>query len=434
MKILLKPIKWILKIVLILLIIPTILLFLIYKDNKPPKIEDDYSLTEVLTNSIDNLIDNNNVDKKISLSLTSNLINNEIKNMLENNLDFNYNNQYIYSYENINVLGIWTEFINEHLVFNLSVHIKTPVLTYKTNLKLIFIIDKLNPNNFELTFKIKKIDIGKLPIAWAASIAPAVINFFTQSDIEQVVNNNFSFMNINFKQKYLTINFNELINKSNNETINLITELLIKNELFTYKVSQQLDLAIDLNEISNNNIKEDINSFNNEIEYQTFLQLKGLQSIINSDKKIIFTEEEINKVITYNIISNSNLNILASEVIGDYQILILSPYLIFNNDNIYIHIPIKLGKDNNYFKTSINAQVTLTKSNNDLIINLNKKYLGNIELTDNLLSYLINNINDDKITLSQIKLENFYTSLQQPLINFTNITVNNNKLEFNYET
>lgn len=433
MKIILKPIKWVLKIVLILLIIPTILLFLIYKDNKPPQIEDDYLLTEVLTNSIDNLIDNNNADKKISLSITSNLINNEIKNVLENNLDFNYNNEYIYSYQNIKVLGVWTEFINDQLVFNFSVHIKTPVLIYKTNLKIIFIMEKVDNNNFEITFKIKKLDIGKLPIAWAASIAPSIIEFFTKSDIEEVVNSKFSFMKLNIKQKSLTINYNELINKENNETINLITELLIKNELFTYKIDQQLDLEIDLNNISNNNIKEDVNSFNSELEYETFLQLKGLESIINNNNKITFTEDEINKVITYNIIANSNLNILVEETIKDYQIIVLSPYLIFNNDNIYIHIPIKFGKDNNYFKTSINAQVTLTKSNNDLIINLNKKFLGNMDLTDDLLSYLINNINDDNITLSQIKLENFYTNLQQPLINFTNITLNNNMLEFNYE-
>ncbi|VEU79603.1 hypothetical protein [Haploplasma axanthum] len=446
MKLLLAPIKILLWIIGIILLLVTILLVLMHKSVKVPDITVSKDLETIVIEELDELIDDTNNDKTLNIGISENTANIEIKKQLLKQFTASTNPEYLYEDENIKFQGAWIEYKENTINVISGVHINAKIMTYKTSVSLSFEI--VNTKS-EIVLKLKKINVGNLPLAWLVSMSPNILKTFTGQDLNQMVTNILGDIGtFDIKKRELKVDLYKLADQANEnkELLTLLLDVLFENDLVEFGIkddngTNKLGLTLDLNKIKNDKaavVISAVDKINSEIELEIFLRNKALQSLISQEESISFSALDLNKVIDYSLANSLALEngVLSKQVVyKDYEIIIGVFYIEVKDNEVYLNVPIKIGKDNNYFKTTIIANVGLEKIDSDLGIEIKNLNIGEINFDNTEISALLTMFATEEMGFDNNKflLQDFFAKFDQQGITFTTITINNDLIHFNYD-
>lgn len=444
-KLLFKPIKWILSIVLFFVVIISIPLILLYKPAKKPDIDDgNIVLEEYIKDEIDHLIDKENENKTFSISLNESLINSEIEGRLKENLDESDNPNYVFEDENVMFQGVWVNISEDTFDIIAGVHANARLLTYKTTILISFKI--LDESDGKIILKLNKFKIGHLSFKWAIKHAPSLIKKFLGQDVDSFIEESLGDIGTYDSNKMeLEINLYNLAEnmEENKEMLILLLDLIYENELITLGVVEKLEdyelgVSLDLNKIEDKteNFKlKEVDKFKNQDDFNDFLQNKALSGVMSGKNKIQFNSLEMNKLIDYIFNQGSNIAndyLMKSEAYEDYEITILNPYLEINN-KLTLIVPVTFGKDDNLFKTKLKLNVNLTTDGKDLIIDLNNISIGSVDINNDKINTVLELTEVDGLNGTNIVVENFLEPFSQSGIEVNGITVSDGFINFEFE-
>lgn len=445
-KLLFKPIKWILKIVLgfvILLAIPVILL---YKPVKKP-VSDGQSLTmeEYIGTEIDNLIDESNSDKIFGLKLNEDLLNVKIEEELKKQFSPSSNVNYIYEDGNIMFQGVWLKFSENHFDIIAGVHLNARIMKYKTSANISF--ELLSSDNGELTLTLKKFKVGHLSLKWAIKHAPSLVKRFLGTDIDEFIENSLNGIGeYDNKKMQLKVNLYTLTDQleENKELAVTILDVLYQNELIKLDISKlgdgyQLKLALDLNKVHDNSVVfklSDVDKIKTEEEFASFLRNRALSSLLSNESSLKLNKLAVNKLIDFIINQGLNLNtdyLLEETVYANYNLKVLKPFVEFRGSKLILNVPIQIGDNLNAFKTIVKLETEFKVSGNDLEINLKNLNFGNLGFDSDDLSAITNLLGEGLVVDNKIIVKDFLDNFKGVNINVTDIVTSNDSLNIVFE-
>lgn len=448
LKILFKPIKWILGIILGLVIMIAIPIALLYKSATPPTLSgNELEFETYIKEELDHLIDSTNDDKTLNLALDEDLINGMIHKELVKQFSETDDSNYLYKDENVMFQGAWVELKEDTINIIIGAHADARLFTFKTRVLISFKIIENEENPAELTLKLDKFRVGNLSFRWVLRFAPKLAENFLGQDIESFIEEAIGdFGTYDSNKMELTVDFYKLTDQleENKDLAVLLLDLIYNNELLDLGVIKEEDayklgLSLNLNKLEDktpNFVLAEADRIETEEEFNNFLYNKALSGIISSNDAIKFNSFEMNKIIDY-IFSQSaeitNDYLMKSEIYEDYEIVVGKPYVDINN-SVVINVPVEMGKDGNYFKTKFKLGITLDNNNNDdLIIEFNSANIGDVTIDEDAISQILAVAGQDNITNNKMVVEDFFLAFKDANIEITNIEVSNNMLLFNYE-
>lgn len=444
--------KWFLKLILGFIIITVIfavtLTVLLSKNVTPPEVDAvPLNMEELLKEEIDNLILDSNTDKTISFEINENLINYEIEKLiLEEFEDYlSANDNYLVEVEDVLLVqGGWVEFKEDLVSINLGIHVKSPVMVFKTRILLSLKVLESSPE--KLVFKIDKIKLGKMPLKWILNIAPGLVKRFLNFDVEQAINEVFNNIGtFDVKKQQLTIDVKSLV--ANNEEGGLLASVLQiaeEEELIIVGINKVDDdyvflLSADLNKIKSNKTPLELTEaerLKTEAEFNAFIESKVLVGLINN--KISLNDKEFLKVFDYFLIAANDKTgnkLIEEPLFEDYNLKVLVPYFELTN-KAYLNVPILIGTNTDNFKVNITLETEFFKDGNDLTLKFTNAEIGEVLISDELLKEILLSLNDSGVTVTdtEIVIPDFFSHFEKYDINITNIIVSDNKINFIIES
>lgn len=447
LKILFKPIKWILGIILGLVIMIAIPIALLYKSATPPTLSDvEIDLEEYIYEEVDHLIDPANEDKSFSITIDENSVNNLIHEQLVLQFGESENPDYLYEDENVMFQGAWVEFKEDTVNVIVGAHANARILTFKTRVLISFKIIDDQEKPGELVLRLDKFKIGNLSLRWVLRVAPKLAERFLGQDIDSFIEETIGdFATYNGDKLELSINLYNLTKhlEENKELGDLLLDVIYGNDLLELGVfnddeEYKLGVKLNLNKVkdeSANYVLPESEKINSEEEFNSFLYNKAITGIMSSNNAIQFNNLEMNKVIDYIFKQSAEVTtdyLMKSEIYEGYEAIIGNPYLEIGEDLI-ISVPIEIGKDGKYFKTKFKLTVGLNVSGDDLLIDFKTGKLGELTIDGDNIGQILAVAGQDEIIDSKMLVEDFFTSFEEAGIEITNIEVLNNRLLFHYE-
>ncbi|HHT55445.1 MAG TPA: hypothetical protein GX012_02655, partial [Acholeplasma sp.] len=254
-KILFKPIKWILGIILGLVIMIAIPIALLYKSVTPPTLsEDEIDIEEYIIEEVDHLIDTSNDDKTLSLTLNEEVINGMIHKELVNQFGESEDSNYLYEDENIMFQGAWIELKEDTVNIIAGAHANARIFTFKTRVLVAFKIIEDQERPGELILRLDKFKIGNLSLRWVLRVAPKLAERFLGQDLDSFIEETIGdFGTYDSSKMELSINFYNLTEQldENKELVDLLLDIIYSNKLLDIGVIKQdeefnLGLSLDL--------------------------------------------------------------------------------------------------------------------------------------------------------------------------------------------
>jgi len=447
LKILFKPIKWILGIILGIVIMIAIPIALLYKSVTPPTTSEvEIDLEEYIYTEVDHLIDPENEDKSFSLTIDENTVNNLIYEQLVLQFGESENPNYLYEDENVMFQGAWVEFREDTVNIIAAAHADARIFTFKTRVLTSFKIIEDQEKPGELILRLDKFKIGNLSLRWVLRVAPKLAERFIGQDIDSFIEQTIGdFATYNGDKLELSINIYDLTKhlEENKELGDLLIDLIYGNDLLELGVfndddEYKLGVKLNLNKVkddSANYVLPESEKINTEEEFNNFLYNKALSGIISSNNAIRFNNLEMNKIIDYIFKQSSEVAadyLMRTKIYQEYEAIIGNPYLEISED-LVINVPIEIGKDSKFFKTKFKLSVVLNVSGDDLIIEFKNGAIGQLTIDNNNIDEILSVAGQEDIIESRMLVEDFFTSFEEAGIEITNIEVINNKILFYFE-
>lgn len=400
MKLILKPIKWLFYLLGLIIVTLLVMVGLTYKSVTPPKVEtSDVSLKELLDENIATLVDETNEDKILNLPLSDEAINKTLKETLTND---NSTEEYIMSNGNLLIQGAWIDYKNELLNVNVGVHLNLRFMKFKTNVTLGV---SLKLEETTLNLKVEKINLGNLGVKWLVKLAPKFINL--EEMLASVIGDVGVF---DAKNLGVKVNLEDLANKSENDTITAIIDLITSNNLVDVAYdedSKALALKVNFKEVEDKapGLTYNPKKFNTVEELNDHLMAKALNGLMSQSGTLLFDEKTLNHILYYQLLEG-NINdldyfkkLVAYE---NYDLVIGIPYFKLVGNKLSLVVPVDFGQGTDYFKSKVVIEALITKDNNDLVITLSNLRVGSLELGNELemtILNLVTNNNGNKFVI-----------------------------------
>lgn len=435
LKLILKPIKWLLSIILFFVVLIGLPLALMYKSVKVPETSNQaINIEELVEEELEKLITGTNI---ISLGLGEDALNNEIIKALtgmSNTSDPNY----VYVDENIMFQGVWLELNEKTLNVIVGVHLNARIMTYKTRALISF--EVIDSTDGVMVFKLKKVNMGNIPFKWALNLASKVVDF------DKIINDALNNLGTFDKSKLeLTIDLTTILETENNELIKALLNIAKENSLVSLGIVEEgedyiLGGEIDFTKLRTSKLEKTLlesDKIKSESEFETFLKDKALSSIIINGNHMNFNDFELYQVINYLITKGQNAAnsyISKETVYKDFELIVGLPYFDIT-ENLVLNVPVKLGKNGNYFKTNVEFNLNPLKENNDLVLELAKVKIGDLEIETDLITTIIGQISNEGLNFenNKFRVTGFFANFNESGIKVTNVKVASNNLVFEFE-
>lgn len=446
-KILFKPIKWILTIVLSTVILIAIPFVLMYKSVTPPDVdENEINLESIITDNLDSLIDKNNTDKRIEFLVSADTANFEIYNQFVKEFGESVTDDYVYVEDRLMLQGAWINFEKDTIRFIAGAHVDAEILTYKTAIELGFKL--VSEEDGIATLSLSRLKIGNLSLRWVLRYSPGLIKTLTGYDLEQIVADTVGdFGTFDIKKLELKVNLYDLAEtmEENKDLITMLLDIIYEHELIEFGVlenGEDYEIGVKLNlnplyeEVDESKLLNPNDRFADEDAFNDFLYNKGLSAAMSTNNHIKFNQKEMNRIIEYILRQSGDLAnnyLMKQNLYEDYDITILNPYVDFVSDKMRINVPIQLGKDGNFFSMMFKLDVDFTKELNDLVINLKAVSISDVQLEEEHLTGIFDILEVENVTGASFKVENFFEAFGNADIEITDIKIANNLLLLEFE-
>jgi hypothetical protein len=423
------------KAIVVITISTIIIIILLYKDEKPPVIDN---LKIDMKNYMDIMIESEiqklttGTTDSISIGTPEEIINSEINQYLTDQIDSN--NGYIYENEYYKIQDVWVEFNKNHIDVMLSVHLDAQVMTYKTRLKLRFEVEETQLGVISL--KLSSMKLGNIPLRWAVVLST---EFF---DVEELLNEVLTDFGVFDKNRLeLKIDLTKLLDKDA-EFISALLQFAKENELLQIGVVPQGDKYLLGSKINIEKLRleeipatlTDEQKIQNQDELENLIENRIVANLFTKGNQIDFSEQDVQKIIDFTVmgeIETTDNYIFKGEVFENYELYLFHPYTTVT-DQLILNIPIKIGKGYNFFKSNIQFELSLKPRENDLILIVENTYIQNMPVNKEVINMLIDSFESDLTTLlnEAIVIENFFEPFIENEITIQEIVMTEGKMIF----
>lgn len=445
-KLVTKPIRWVLRIIIFLLILITLPFVFMYKSVTPPETSNQQlDIDEYISEQIENLIDETNNDKRLNLTFDDDLVNSEIKNQLTKQYG-NSSSEYVFEDENIKFQGAWVKFKKDIVELHIGAHINARILTYKTRVLVSFKF-KAEEDGI-ITLKLHKFRVGNLTYKWLLKLAPKVAENFLGMNITEMIEDTIGgYGTFDQKKLELKVDLYNLVDQveDNEELIILLLDLIYENELLDLGVLKdsnddlyKFGVSLNLNNLHDDSPLYKLNEedkFEDDEEFQEFLKNKAIAGVLSNNESIKLNTLDFNKVIDYIFNQGEQLAsdiLMESNLYENYNAYILNPYIEIKDDLI-LNVPVRLGTSENTFKTVIKVKVALNLVDDDLHISLNSLDIGDFNLDSDKIETLMEMFESDEFEGTEIVISNFLDPIKETGIDIKDISVKDNSINFEFD-
>lgn len=438
MKLIFKPIFFILKIIAVIVVILLIFLGLMYKSVTPPTFDanNGFEASELLTEKADELIDEENTDKIVSIELSTENTNNEIKKALLKNFVPDSTGDYIFEQAGVKVQGVWVNYKEDIIEVTVGAHYDAKVMTFKTRVLLSF---KVTHESNEIVLKLNSVKIGNLGITWLLKLAPSLINKIGGLDVNEMINDVVKDVGTFDSEKMeVTVEIDKILEtaKITDPLLESIINLVIEEEFINLKLgTDNLAINLDFKKLENLDVLESLlesKRIKTDAEFKQFMAMKMLKAAIYSGSakpEIKFNQEELLKVIDYLILGKEDKDLIAEQKIYEiYDLVIGKPFVEIKDSKTTIMLPLSFGKDGQSFKTIVKLNTTFNKVNDDLVISFTSGIIGELEIDEELLNILLKTA-----SMESLVINNFFVDVTLGNSSVESIEIIDDKLVIKWE-
>lgn len=437
--------KWVFKtifrLVFILVLTAVITVALIYKSVTPPEFGNSgfFDIESTIEDQLLNIISPSVENKELGIYISQDTINNTIEELIINAFEENlsYEVGYLLNFEDtIRVQKVWVSFDKDKISINLGVHFFYDTIVYKSRILIQFRSLGIVDNNYQL--KVLKVNIGNLPLKWLIRIGPEISKHYDEFDFNLFIEELFeSFGSYNLRKQIISISPDKLINTlgAESEDFNSIKELMSIEGLLDIGLSKKDDkfefkIVLNFNKLedTSNVFKlKDSEQLKSDDELNELLESKGVAAIFSQSVQL--DELELNKIISHLLDTKSNDNLVQTSFYKDFDLIIGNPYFEINEQAI-ICFPLEFGKNNQYFKTIIKANVEFINYNKHLKMNFSEFTVGEINLPDEMVEGIFSLFDEETFKIEDMSyiIEDFFVMFSDKPIKIDTITVKNKKL------
>ena len=175
------------------------IVFMLYKDATPPLDNGTYtSFDQMIDHSLDSFL--SSTDKNLFVGAPTSEVNHVILSTLK---DSQAPAGKLISTEFYDLVGVWLETKDNEIHVKASAHVKAVGVTFKSQLHLGFKIEEIKDDEEpQIKLQLTDLTIGKLPLAWASTLADSIIKrFFKDLDIESLVEDTVAGSTFDLKNK-----------------------------------------------------------------------------------------------------------------------------------------------------------------------------------------------------------------------------------------
>lgn len=460
MRLIFKPFKIILKILISILIIPAIFLAFLWKPVSVPK--DDYSsgvvtIEDTVTNSVDTFLEEEIDRKPLNLTLSSKVVNNELRKQLLDQFNSSTTNlDYVYEDGIVNFQGAWIDYEEDVLNIRAGVHLDLKFMIYKTSVLLKF---KVVDTDGIVELKLTKFNLGNIPLAWASSFTAGILKKTVDIDVEQMVADQVgSIGEFNLKERSLKIDLRKIAQKddTNKEIIEMVINLIYSEDLVDFGINEvdelyQLGLKLNIDQLEDKTpafILNTLDRIKTPVEFEQYLMAtlnidttNILTTLLTDKPQFTLTELDLNKVLDYFITESMQLSteglLQEMKIYEHYEMKVLMPYIEVDDAETSINIPIRLGKiGGNEFMTTIRLVTDISILDKDLMFDIQSVRFGDLLIEGSYIETIIGllgtsgNLNNDG---TKIVFKDFANNFAQYGLSFNAIEVISDELVISYE-
>lgn len=463
MRLILKPFKLILKIIIGILIIPAIFLAFLYRSVEVPK--DDYAaqsvtVESVITDSVDEFLDNDVDRKPLSFTLDSSVANKEIREQILAQFEATATPGLDYVYEDGRILfqGVWIDFKKDTLTINAGVHIDLNLFKFKTSVLMRFVVVD---NDGIIELKLTKFNIGRIPLAWTAQFASQIMKKVTNIDLETMIEEQLGSMaEFDIKARTLKVDLRLLAEQAeeNQEMIKMLIDLIYAEKLIDFGIKAHGDkfaigLYLNLEKIEDRLAAltiDEADKIKTDAELELFLEsIIGLDNdgilstLLTAKPEVRLSELEINQALDYFLsasLGSSNDGIMQQlEIYDGYDVLLLTPYLSLAGDITSLNLPVRFVKyGGKEFMTTLKLGVDISVTGKDLILQIKKLDFGELSIDESYIEEIMNffasggDVGGMVINGSKLELKDFADNFENIGLVFNNLKVDNGDLVLEY--
>lgn len=446
-----RLVKWIVKLVfsliLFLIILVTVPTVLMYKSVTTPEIEEQetFNLDEFINEQVERLFLDSNKNKEVGIYLKKEQINAQIYKMIVEAMQENLTNDdgYLADFEYVKLQGVWVDFKNDIININVGFHLTYKEIKYKSRLLIGIKFEDFSQG--QMVFRISKFNVGNFPLKWLVRVAPEVYRIINGERIDDLINESLQGLGKYYpKKQQVVINVVDFIGDSTdgNSTMNALLEILSTDGLVDIGVSvvdeeYQLRAVINVNNLLSDKEAFKLNEedkFQSDEDIQVFMKNKALAGIIN--QSIQFNDLDLNRLIGFMFSSSSDDGYLFNqELRPGIFIRGSNPYFEVGS-NATFNIPIEITNGEGTLKSHISLDVRFAKQNNDLKLNFKNAVLGQLSISDDLLSLLLDSISMDGFVFSDmsITIKDFFNAFTNEEFKIKNIIISDDKININLDT
>lgn len=440
-----NPIRFIFKLLMWTIILfigfAIFIVFMLYKDATPPLDNGTYtSFDQMIDHSLDSFL--SSTDKNLFVGAPTSEVNHVILSTLK---DSQAPAGKLISTEFYDLVGVWLETKDNEIHVKASAHVKAVGVTFKSQLHLGFKIEEIKDDEEpQIKLQLTDLTIGKLPLAWASTLADSIIKrFFKDLDIESLVEDTVAGSTFDLKTRTLVVDIKALVDdalKDEPQTkaiANLFVDVLYReNDFISFDITEtQVGIKAQfskLEDVSSINIISYVDQIKTEAEFEGFMAYKAsalFLSFLQTEKAINFNDKELNQILLYLIKTDPLLDtqiLFSNAITQGYQVNVYLPSIIINQ-SLKIEIPIEIidiNDANHTFKTKVLIEATPSMQTDDLILSFTSVKMGDITLKQEQITILIDLLNNDEMFQNGgIVIKDFKQQLSYPGLEVDDIFV-----------
>ena len=417
--------KRLFKTLVILLIIVFVLvglpLILLSKKTTAPLDQYNSSSESALYTMLDEELSNlitDTTDDTIFLTVDEAFINRAIQKALSKDnpkfLNSQYAGEMAYSYmmvfNNFGVKGIWTELSDDKIKIIAGADYvgSSGNVLYQTGIEMVF--DIVLSENQEYYLKISDIKIGKINIGinTAYKLANFIVETLTDQSLNNLIAQNLSFGAFNQEDLSFTVGEEELTNYLYEEdpTFAALLKVVYEQELLILDISDDgFDISLNVGifrRLSSDLDEPAFDKWENDMDKAAFMATLAAQAASNiilnpTDPRIDLDEEDVNQILDYYLQDKVKFELPIKFTLDGNEIEYLfsstNLFVTMIDDKLSIHLLMTLSKTDmsGTFDMQFNLSSTVSmNSNGDMVLNIIEANLGEIELTNDMLTTLFN--------------------------------------------
>lgn len=449
--------------ILTIIAIPLIFALLLYKSVDIPVADftsDTATATfeQMVVEQLNLFLEDHDEDSAVSLGLTQKDVNLMLKDAFSQQnpryMDASApddEKNYVLKEDAFGFQGAWVRFEKDYIEVEAGIHIFISSFTYKTALLMRF---KVEADTEEIVLTLSKLNIGRLPLAWAFGAADWAVGKITGNGIDDLINSNLGgIATFDPKTRKIVVNVDAALDSQDDmepdqrAMISTLLAFVRENELIDFKVEDQsLSVALNLGKLSDRTAPYTLlpsQKLASEDDLKDMMESRltafVLSSLSSSNPYLDLDELTLNKIIEYMLRDQQASPGVIQEfaLLEDFNMVLYLPYIKIIDNKLEVHIPLRIvsiADGSHYFQTILVIDGVPSMNQKDLVVTLGELKAGLVSLSSEHMANLMTMLGDSELfDDGKLVIKDFDQQMNQAGMSVESVGIVNQKLRMYIE-